>query len=83
MTLPFLEKLLQVLGQGGFSATYKYAVLPGLMDLCIEAGHPPSSVTTAQLARRVVELYWPQVRPFRALGRVLDQNRGVPATITK
>ncbi len=76
MTLPFLEKLLQVLAQGGFSATYKYAVLLGLIDLCVEAGHPPTSVTTAQLARRVVELYWPQVRPFPATRGVLRQNRG-------
>lgn len=83
MTLPFLEKLLQVLAQGGFSATYKYAVLLGLIDLCVEAGHPPTSVTTAQLARRVVELYWPQVRPYPAIQRVLEQNRGKPATIAK
>lgn len=76
MTLPFLEKLLQVLAQGGFSATYKYAVLLGLIDLCVEAGHPPTSVTTAQLARRVVELYWPQVRPYPRAQRVLLQNRG-------
>lgn len=76
MTLPFLEKLLQVLAQGGFSATYKYAVLLGLIDLCVEAGHPPTSVTTTQLARRVVELYWPQVRPYPGVQRVLDQNRG-------
>lgn len=76
MTLPFLEKVLQVLSQGGFSATYKYAVLLGLIDLCVEAGHAPTSVTTAQLARRVVELYWPQVRPFPATRGVLRQNRG-------
>lgn len=85
MTLPFLEKLLQVLAQGGFSATYKYAVLLGLIDLCVEAGRPPSLVTTRQLARRVVELYWPQVRPFPGLQRVLDQNRGsmgrIPASV--
>jgi hypothetical protein len=73
VTLPFLEKLLQVLAQGGFTATYKYAVLLALIDLCVEAGHPPTSVTTAQLARRVVELYWPQVRPFRG-GDVLRQS---------
>ncbi len=76
MTLPFLEKLLQVLAQGGFSATCKYAVLLGLIDLCVEAGHPPSSLTTAQLARRVVELYGPQVRPYPRVQRVLAQNRG-------
>lgn len=91
-TLPFLEKLLQVLSQGGFSATYKYAVLLALIDLCLEKGYPPDSVTTVELARRVVELYWPQTRGFprsgdRALRRadelvVLRQNSGKHATIT-
>ncbi len=81
MTLPFLEKLLQVLAQGGFSSTYKYSVLLGLIDLCVEAGHPPTSVTTRQLARRVVELYWPQVRPYPALQAVLRQNSGGQARI--
>lgn len=46
--IPFLEKLLQILAQGGFVATYKYAVLLGLIDLCIESGTPPTSVTTAR-----------------------------------
>lgn len=81
--MPFLEKLLQVLAQGGFSSTYKYAVLLGLIDLCLEAGHPPTSVTTAELARRVVELYWPQVRAFPDQNRLLCQNRGLQATIAR
>jgi len=80
MSLPFLERLLQVLGQGGFSATYKYAVLLGMIDLCLEAGEPPTSVTTAQLARRVAELYWPQVRPWEGTV-VLRQNAGKQADI--
>src|SRR5688572_28954769 len=81
MSLPFLEKLLQVLAQGSFSSTYKLAVLLGLIDLCIEAGAPPTSVTTRQLARRVVELYWPQVRTFPATKGVLRQNTGHQAEI--
>ena len=32
----FAENALQLLEQGGFVATYKYAVLLGLMDLCLE-----------------------------------------------
>lgn len=68
-----------MLAQGGFVATYKYAVLLALIDLCIEAGHPPTSVTTAQLARRVVELYWPQVRAFPAKQGVLRQSSGSQA----
>jgi 5-methylcytosine-specific restriction endonuclease McrA len=75
VTLPFLEKLLQILAQGGFNATYKYAVLLALVDLCVEAGAPPTSLTTRQLAVRVIELYWPQTRLFRGERR-LRQNAG-------
>ena len=30
------ERILAVLDEGRFSATYKFAVLSGLMDLCLE-----------------------------------------------
>lgn len=66
--LGFAERLLGLLDRGQFSATYKYAVLLGLMDLCLEhtqkSGAPPEMVTTHQLADKVIELYWPQTRPF-------------------
>ncbi len=69
----FGEKILSVLDRGSFTSTYKYAVLLGLLDLALEAtrrdGAPPTSVTTAQLASRVIELYWPHVREFPALAR--------------
>ena len=32
----FGEKLLSLLDEGAFTATYKYAVLLGLIDLCME-----------------------------------------------
>lgn len=79
----FGERLLALLDQGSFVATYKYAVLLGLMDLCLEKtsrhGVAPDSVTTRQLAEKVVELYWPQTANFR--GRVLRQNSGRQARI--
>ena len=59
----FAEKMLGLLDEGRFTATYKYAVLLGLMDLCIEnttaSGAPPNMVTTNQLAEKVLEMYWP------------------------
>ena len=65
----FAERLLTVLADGAFTSTYKYAVLLGLVDLCVEystrAGGAPTSVTTRQLAERILELYWPQVRNLR------------------
>ena len=77
----FAEKLIGLLDQGSFVSTYKYAVLLGLMDLCLEQGGrdgaPPAMVTTRQLARKVIGLYWPHTRPFQVPGhpaRVLKQN---------
>jgi len=82
----FAEKVIVLLDQGGFNATYKYAVLLGLMDLCFEKsardGSPPEMVTTAELASKVVELYWHQTRKFGPLGgRAPLQNRGGQAEI--
>lgn len=34
----FAEKVLGLLDEGRFTATYKFAVLLGLMDLCLESG---------------------------------------------
>lgn len=77
-TIAFAEKVLALLQQGAFTATYKYAVLIGLIDLSLEgftaAGAPPEMVTTRQLAEVVTRLYWPQVMPFA--GGVLRQNTG-------
>jgi hypothetical protein len=81
--IAFAEKVLALLQQGAFTATYKYAVLIGLIDLSLEgytaAGTPPEMVTTTQLADVVTRLYWPQVAPFD--GSVLRQNTGNPAKI--
>ena len=49
----FAAKVLDLLRFGGFTATYKYAVLLGLLDLCVEfndRGGTPTTLTTAQLA---------------------------------
>ena len=79
----FAERLLTVLADGAFTSTYKYAVLLGLVDLCVEystrTGGAPTSVTTRQLAERILELYWPQVRTFDE--RTLRQNSGNQAAI--
>jgi hypothetical protein len=79
----FAERVLALLDQGSFVATYKYAVLLALMDLCLEKtnkhGAAPDMVTTRELAEKVVELYWPQTSEFR--GRTLRQNAGRQARI--
>ncbi|MGH7545060.1 MAG: HNH endonuclease, partial [Gemmatimonadota bacterium] len=76
------EKILALLGEGRFTATYKFAVLLGLIDLCLEktsqSGDAPDKITTRQLAEKVVEIYWPHTAPYRT-GRtrlVLRQSGG-------
>ena len=76
------EKLFGILDQGRFTATYKYAVLLALIDLCLEKttaqGLAPETITTRQLAEKVIELYWHQVLPYAqgARATVLLQNLG-------
>ena len=55
----FAEKVLELLDEGRYTATYKYAVLLALIDLCLEhtqaSGAPPDTMTTRQLADKVVQ----------------------------
>lgn len=79
--IAFAERLLAVLDEGLKTATYKCAVLIGLMDLCLEhssaTGMPPRSVSTRSLAEKVIELYWPHLRVFPGPApSVLKQNSG-------
>lgn len=79
--IAFAEKLMTVLACGRKTATYKYAVLLGLIDLCHEqsssTGSAPRRVRVAELAEKVIELYWPHTAPFEAeSGAVLTQNSG-------
>ena len=72
----FLERLLVLLARGSFTTTYKYALLLALIDLNLEGagrGAEVTTITTRQLAERVVALYWPHTRPFQ--GRELSQSR--------
>jgi hypothetical protein len=66
------ERVLAVLAEGSFSATYKFALFLAILDLCLEKatahGIPPEAVTTRQLAEKVLELYWNQVLPYGRRG---------------
>ena len=66
--------------QGSFTATYKYAVLLGIMDLCMEqvsrTGQPPTSVTARQLAEKTIEHNWPHTLRYPITETVLRQNQG-------
>jgi HNH endonuclease len=87
--IEFAERLIALLDEGVRTATYKFALLLALLDSCLEgttaAGAPPDSVTTADLARRVTELYWPQTNPYAGLGgaAILRQSSGGQAEIIR
>jgi 5-methylcytosine-specific restriction endonuclease McrA len=74
------ERVLHLLDEGRYTATYKQAVLVALVDLCLEStqrnGAPAELVTTRQLAEKVVALYWPHTRVWssEASRRILVQN---------
>lgn len=66
--LSLAERVLAILDEGSFSATYKFALFTAILDLCLEGtrsdGTPPESLTTRQLAEKVLDLYWPHALPF-------------------
>ncbi len=90
-TIRFAEKMLELLEEGRFVATYKFAVLLGLMDLCFEknasSGLAPESITTRQLAEKIIEIYWPHTVDYHSISAVLRQNTRwqaeIPAAILK
>ena len=68
--LRFAEKLLALLDSGRFTATYKFATLAALIDVCVESvgpdGRPPERVPARAVGRRVLELFWSQAVPYTA-----------------
>lgn len=84
--LEFIQKLRRLLDEGMFVATYKYALLHAIADLCVTEGDDtgaPLTLSTRDLADRFVRLYWRQAAPFPA-GEVdapLKQNTGRQAAV--
>lgn len=78
MTTPLSvgERIIALLDEALVTATYKYAVLIGLLDLSLELGSEVGdaalTVTTRQLAEKVLGSYWPQVKQLPLL------NGGIP-----
>lgn len=68
--LRFAERLLALLDSGRFTATYKFATLAALIDVCVESvgpdGKAPERVSARRVGRRVLELFWPHALPYTA-----------------
>ncbi|MGB8650752.1 MAG: HNH endonuclease signature motif containing protein [Mycobacteriales bacterium] len=74
------QRLAALLESGRRVATYKLATLLALIDTCAEAEQPPASsqpfpVSILELADRVIDLYWPQVRPYYDLGTLRQSTQ--------
>lgn len=69
--LAFAEQLLELLNSARLSTTYKLATLMALFDLAAErtdpSGGAPTTLSGREVARRVIELYWPQTVPYDAV----------------
>jgi len=84
--LDFLNKLQRILNEGLFAASYKYALILALAELCVEktsAADGSLALPLPELSERFITLYWRQTAPFVS-GTVLFQNAGRQASaITK
>ena len=84
--LAFIQKLRRLLDEGQFTATYKYALLHAIADLCVTQGNDtgaPLTLSTRDLADQFVRLYWRQAAPFPAgdVDAPLKQNTGRQAAV--
>jgi hypothetical protein len=84
----FLRNIQRLLSEGQFVASYKFALLHALADLCVLKGDDtgtPLELTIHEIAEKFIELYWQQCRPFesstRHAGLVLAQNTGRQAAV--
>jgi 5-methylcytosine-specific restriction endonuclease McrA len=81
----FLQQLQRILSDGGFVATYKFALLHALADLAVVRGDDSGDelpLKTREISEQLIELYWRQAAPFPAsTPAVLSQNAGRQAAI--
>ena len=70
------ERLLRVVDEGRRTATYKLALLLGLVDaVALAPGH--TDIPTRDIAERVLELYYPQVRIYVANDGIARELRQI------
>ena len=86
--LRFLRQLQRLLEEGSFVATYKFALLHSIADLCVMSGDEsggPLELSTSEIAERFIHLYWRQTVPFLSgpEAAVLMQNTGRQAAVVR
>ena len=86
----FGTKVLSLLEEASYSTTYKFALLLALIDTTRQSvsakGRAPRELSTTAVAKRVLELYWPQSAPFpgtKAVGILKQSGRGQAAIVAR
>ena len=66
--IEFIAYIQRMLVEGDFTATYKYALLHAIADVCVESPNVTVngklSISLDVLADKLIRLYWNQARPF-------------------
>jgi hypothetical protein len=84
--IQFLVSLQRLLDEGQFVASYKFALLLSLADLCVEMGNDSGSaltLTTDAIGYKFIQYYWRQAVPYPAASKasVLQQNTSKQAAV--
>jgi len=84
----FLRNIQRFLVEGQFTASYKFALLHAISDLCVLKGDDSGAaldLDVKDIGEKFIELYWQQCRPFQigsqSTGIILQQNTGRQAAI--
>jgi len=87
--LQFLFKIQRLLGEGSFTASYKFALLNALADIAVEKGHNTGDqllISIENIAEKFIQYYWPQSAPYPSQGgtiKIIQQNTDRQAEIIR
>lgn len=82
--LAFLRQLQRLFNEGEFTATYKFALLHAIADLCVERRDAPDGtlhLPLRDLGEKFLELYWNHAAPYQ--GDMIRQNTKGQAEIIR
>jgi hypothetical protein len=77
------------LGEGSFTASYKFALLNALADIAVEKGNETGEslrISLEDIAEKFIQYYWPQSAPYPSPGgiiRIIQQNTDRQAEIIR
>lgn len=82
--LAFLKQLQRIFNEGEFVATYKFALLHAIADICVERADDAKGrlhIPIQDLGAKFLELYWNHAAPYN--GNVILQNTHGQAEIVR